>query len=147
MSDHDLPPGLVPPAGFELSQSRGGFTTHNGPVFEASTEDDLRSGLFILDRHCNSLGFLHGGMASAFADRSLAIAVSAATRKVSVTLKLTMHFHQTVRLHQWLEARPQVLSIEADIVQVGADLVIAGDRLAARVDATFKTLRRPQKQG
>ena len=147
MREEDLPAHLIVPEDFVLSQSRGGFSNHNGPVYEARSDDDLRAGLFVLDRHCNGMGFLHGGMASAFADRALARAVWAGTGRLSVTLKLTLHFHETVRLHTWLEAHPKVLSYQHDLVQVTADLKIQGGKLAARADATFRTLRRQQKQG
>ena len=147
MREEDLPAHLIVPDGFDLAQSRGKFSNHNGPVYIARAPGDLRSGLYVLDRHCNSMGFLHGGMASAFSDRALAVAVYAATKRMSVTLKLTLHFYETVRLHNWLEAHPQVLSYDGDLVQVSADLLIDGKKLAARADATFRTLRRPQKQG
>ena len=147
MREEDLPAHLVVPEGFALSRSRGKFSNHNGPVYEASADGDSRSGLFVLDRHCNSMGFLHGGMASAFADRSLARMAWAATSKMSVTLKLTMHFFETVRLHNWLEAHPRLESYQHDLVQVSADFLINGEKLAVRADATFRTLRRPQKQG
>ena len=142
MREEDLPAHLVVPDGFALSRSRGAFSNHNGPVYEASADGDVRSGLFVLDRHCNSMGFLHGGMASAFADRSLAMAVWAEARRASVTLKLTLHFLATVRLHNWLEAHPRVPSFDHDLVQVTADLMINGEKLAARADATFRVLRR-----
>ncbi|MEM6554838.1 MAG: PaaI family thioesterase [Pseudomonadota bacterium] len=147
MREEDLPAHLIVPDGFAISKSRGAFSNHNGPVYEASGDGDVRSGLFVLDRHCNSMGFLHGGMASAFADRSLAMAVWAETGRASVTLKLSLHFLETVRLHNWLEAHPRVISHAHDLVQVTADLMIDGKKLAARADATFRTLRRPKKQG
>ena len=147
MREHDLPGHLVVPEGFSLSNSRGLFSNHNGPVYETSENGKVRSGFYVLDRHCNGMGFLHGGMASAFADRALARAVWATANKPSVTLKLTMSFFETVRLHDWLEAHPKVLSYEHDLVQVSADLRINGEKLAARADATFRTLRRRQKQG
>mgnify|MGYP001800278838 CR=1 FL=1 len=147
MREEDLPAHLIVPDGFAISKSRGAFSNHNGPVYEASGDGDVRSGLFILDRHCNSMGFLHGGMASAFADRSLAMAVWAATGRASVTLKLSLHFLEPVRLHNWLEAHPRVISNAHELVQVTADLLIDGKKLAARADATFRTLRRRKKQG
>ena len=147
MREEDLPAHLIVPDGFALSKSRGGFSNHNGPVYEAAADGNVRSGLFVLDRHCNSMGFLHGGMASAFADRSLAMAVWAKSQRISVTLKLTLHFLETVRLHDWLEAHPAVQSYDHDLVHVSADLLINGEKLAARADATFRTLRRRQKQG
>ncbi len=147
MREADLPAHLIIPDGFSLAQSRGKFSNHNGPIYLANAPGDLRSGMYVLDRHCNSMGFLHGGMASAFSDRALAVAVYDATKRMSVTLKLTMHFYETVRLENWLEAHPRVLSYDGDLVQVTADLLIRGEKLAARADATFRTLRRPQKQG
>lgn len=131
-----------PPPGFEVSRSRGPFTTRNGPVCRATAEDDLRSGIWVLPRHCNSMGFMHGGMVSSFADGALAWAVWHATRKMSVTLKLTTTFLGTIRPDDWLEARPEVISVDDGIVQVEADLVITPDTLAARASATFRTLRR-----
>ena len=142
----DLPDHLTVPDGFALTSSRGLFTNHNGPVFAATAPGDLRSGMFVLDRHCNGMGFLHGGMASAFADRSLARAVWHHTQRLSVTLKLTLHYYETVPLHSWLEAHPELLSLDNDVVQVRAELKIAGQKLAARADATFRLLRRTQKQ-
>ncbi|MEM1037433.1 MAG: PaaI family thioesterase [Pseudomonadota bacterium] len=145
MRESDLPDHLRVPDGFVLAQTKGAFTNHNGPVYQASADGDLRSGMFVLDRHCNSMGFLHGGMASAFADRSIAVAVWDATKRFSVTLKLTLHYYETVRLHDWLEAYPIVRSVESGIVQVQADLLIGGTKLAARADATFRSLRRTAK--
>ena len=141
----DLPGHLQIPAGFALSTSRGPYSNHNGPLFRATGEGDCRSGMYILERHCNSMGFMHGGMVSTFADGALAWAVWHATQKMSVTLKLTLSFYETIRLHDWLEARPRVQSTDHGIVQVTAELLIGGDKLAARADATFRSLRRQQK--
>ncbi|MEM5517441.1 PaaI family thioesterase [Henriciella sp. AS95] len=133
------------PEGFELSKSRGPFTTHNGPVFRATGAGDLRCGIRVLDRHCNSMGFMHGGMVSSFADGALAWAVWHATKKMSVTLKLTISYFDTIRPGTWLEAHPEVISSEDGIVHVCADLLINGEKLGARADATFRTLRRTAK--
>ncbi|MCI4644427.1 MAG: PaaI family thioesterase [Hyphomonadaceae bacterium] len=136
-------PGRAP-AGFTLARSRGKFTQHNGPVFRAEGEGDLRSGFFVLDRHCNGMGFLHGGMASAFADSALAWAVWWTTRRMSVTLKLTLSYFQVVREGAWLEARPEVISVQDGIVHVSADLVAEGSGRAARADGVFRLLRRKE---
>lgn len=135
----------APPAGFELSSSRGPFTRHNGPVYRATGKDDLRSGLIVLDRHCNSMGFLHGGMASAFADGALAWAVWHEARSVSVTLKLTMSFLDIVPEGSWLEARPRVSAALDDVVHVSADMVRDGRRPCGRADAVFRLIRRKPK--
>lgn len=91
------------------------------------------------------MGFMHGGMVSSFADGALAWAVWHATRKLSVTLKLTTSFFGTIRPGDWLEAHPEVLSVDDGIVHVRADMLTQGDQLAARADATFRVLRRTAK--
>ncbi|MEQ8559491.1 MAG: PaaI family thioesterase [Henriciella sp.] len=134
-----------PPPGFEISRSRGPYTTRNGPVCRATAEGDLRSGIWVLERHCNSMGFMHGGMVSSFADGALAWAVWHATRKMSVTLKLTTSFFGTIRPGDWLEAHPEVISVDDGVVHVVADLLVDGATAAARADATFRVLRRTAK--
>lgn len=104
----------------------------------------MRSGIWVLERHCNSMGFMHGGMVSSFADGALAWAVWYETRKMSVTLKLTTSFFGTIRPGDWLEANPRVTSHEEGIVHVTADMTVEG-ALAARADATFRVLRRTAK--
>ncbi len=134
----------APPEGFDISSSRGPFTTRNGPVCRATAKGDLRSGIWVLERHCNSMGFMHGGMVSSFADGALAWAVWYETRKMSVTLKLTTSFYGTIRPGDWLEAHPRVISADAGVVHVSADLKV-DQGLAARADATFRVLRRTVK--
>jgi uncharacterized protein (TIGR00369 family) len=138
----------APPPGFAPTPSRGKFTLHNGPTYRAEAEGDLRTGLWVLDRHCNGMGFLHGGMASAFADSALAWAVWDTTGKSSVTLKLTLEFMGIVPEGVWLEAHPDVTAVNRDQVHVRADLKRDGKVLVARADAVFRTVRRrPKGQG
>lgn len=131
-----------PPPGFALTPSRGLFTRHNGPTYRASAEGDLRAGFWVLDRHCNGLGFLHGGMASSFADSALAWAVWSATGSSSVTIKLVLEFLEIVREGEWLEAHPEVVGVDGEYVHVRARLVKVNGTLAARASAVFRTVRR-----
>lgn len=145
MRESDLPDHLSVPDGFALSTSRGQFSNHNGPFYRASADGDVRSGFFVLERHCNGMGFLHGGMTSAFADAALAWAVWTHTHRFSVTLKLTLQYFEPVRLHAWLEAEPKILSVEDGIAHAHCDLRTSGETISARADATFRTLRRTRK--
>ncbi len=88
------------------------------------------------------MGFLHGGMASAFADSALAWAVWTATGRMSVTIKLSLIFIDIVKEGTWIEAHPGVTSIDGDIVHVKATIVKQCGVVAARADAVFRTLRR-----
>ncbi|MEM7766173.1 MAG: PaaI family thioesterase [Pseudomonadota bacterium] len=132
----------IPPEGFAPTNSRGKFTLHNGPIYRANGEGDLRSGFYVLDRHCNGMGFLHGGMISAFADGALAWGVWNRTRRMSVTLKLTLSFLDIVRLGSWVEADPVVDAVDGEMVHAHAMLRVDGGGGAARADAVFRLLRR-----
>ena len=131
-----------PPPGFRPRPTRGKFSLHNGPSYLAEAEGDIRSGIWVLDRHCNGLGFMHGGMICAFADSALAWAVWSAVGRSSVTIKLTMEFMDIVPEGTWLEAHPKVKGVDGDLVHVMADLVKEDGALAARADAVFRALRR-----
>jgi uncharacterized protein (TIGR00369 family) len=135
-------PEREPRPGFARTPSRGKFTIHNGPSYRATTPGDIRTGLWILDRHCNGMGFLHGGMVSAFADSALAWAVYSATGKMSVTIKLTLEFMEIAREGEWIEAHPVVTAVDGDFIHVGARIVKEDGALAARADAIFRTVRR-----
>lgn len=131
-----------PPPGFAPRPTRGKFSIHNGPSYLATGEGDLRSGIWVLDRHCNGMGFMHGGMICAFADSALAWAVWSATERMSVTIKLTMEFMGIVPEGSWLEAHPQVKGVDGDLVHVMADMKTEDGVLVARADAVFRSLRR-----
>ena len=143
MADNDS--ALVPPEGFGPTNSRGAFTLHNGPTYRAIAEGDVRSGFYVLDRHCNGMGFLHGGMMSAFADSSLAWAVWNATRLLSVTLKLTLEYLDIVRVGAWVEARPLPPLVDDQIVHVQTPLVTASGRRVAQADGVFQLMKRRPK--
>lgn len=141
MGDASAQPFAAPP-GFAPTPSRGKFTLHNGPSYRAVATGDVRTGLLVLDRHCNGMGFLHGGMASAFADSALAWAVWSATGKMSVTIKLSLSFMGIVKEGEWIEAHPSVTAVDGDLVHVNASIVKTDGTVAARADAVFRTLRR-----
>ena len=132
----------APRPGFAASPSRGKFTIHNGPSYRATAEGDIRTGLWVLDRHCNGMGFMHGGMVCAFADSALAWAVWSATGKMSVTIKLTLEFMEIAREGEWIEAHPSVLFIDGEFVHVTAIILKEDGAMAARADAVFRTVRR-----
>ncbi len=134
-----------PPEGFKEDGARGPFTMHNGPIYRKDDGTTVEVGLHVLERHCNGLGFLHGGMISAFADGALAWAVWRATRRSSVTMQLSMDFLDIVRLGDWLVAHPKHIATNGDVVHVEADLIRNGDQLAAHSVGVFHLLRRKAK--
>ena len=137
--------GFVPPEGFKADGGRGPFTSHNGPIYRKDDGKTVEVGLHVLERHCNGLGFLHGGMISAFADGALAWAVWRATQRSSVTIQLSLDFLDIVRIGDWLVAHPKHISTSGDVVHVEADLVRNNEQLVAHAVGVFHLLRRNAK--
>jgi uncharacterized protein (TIGR00369 family) len=117
----DVPP---PPDGFTPS-ARGPFTTHNGPTFHKLNADGtFAHAFFVLPRHCNSMGIVHGGMLTTFLDGLLARAVYDASKAQSVTLHLSVDFLSAARLGQWVLG-------EAAVTRSAKDVTFAEGRIHA----------------
>lgn len=94
-------------------------------------------GFWVLERHCNGMGFLHGGMIASFFDSSMAWAIFDAIGRTGVTLKLTTEYLDTVSEGAWMESHPKVCAINDDIVHAQADLIADDGRLTAHASAVF----------
>ena len=141
---------MVPPEGFVAAPTRGPFTTHNGPVFVRQQTDAIKpaSALPILRRHCNGLGFMHGGMIAAFADSSLAHAIIQQTGRACVTLNMSIEYFDAIHVGSWLIGEPEILSVENEIAHVEVKLMVE-NRLKARATGVFRLrrLRTNKKRG
>jgi uncharacterized protein (TIGR00369 family) len=96
-----------PPDGFAPQNLRGPFSLHNGPYFERQSEGLAEQAFYVLSRHCNQMGFAHGGMLSAFVDGLLATSVGRATRSAGVTIHLSIDYLAPAKRGAWVfgEAR------------------------------------------
>lgn len=131
------------PEGFEESLGRRGpFTLHNGPVYRRRIEGRLQMGLRVLDRHCNGMGFLHGGMAAAFADSALASVAWETTNSASVTMRLSIDYLQPVRLGDWLMAEAAVTGVDGEIVHVDGQLTRNERQIVCHAVGVFHLVRR-----
>lgn len=136
---------FIVPDGFKADAGRGPFTTHNGPIYRKDDGKTVEVGLHVLERHCNGHGFLHGGMISAFADGALAWSVWRATKRASVTMQLSLDFLETVRIGDWLVARPKHVATQGEIIHVEADLIRNNENLAAHAVGVFHLLHKNEK--
>ena len=131
-----------PPEGFIRSDGRGPFSTHNGPYFHRLSEDLVEQAFYALPRHANGIGIVHGGMLSAFTDGLLAMAVGRGTRKVAVTIHLSIDFLHLAREGDWIIG-------EARMSRATRDVAFADGRLHARgvdivrASGVFKLMDRP----
>jgi len=130
-----------PPDGFVPSPGRGPFTTHNGPHFHRPVAAGAEQAFFTVERHCNGVGLIHGGMLSAFLDGLLAAAAGRATGATPVTMHLSVDFLDMGRAGHWVLGDARVTRTTADIAFVEGRAHIAGRDLA-RATGLFKLLRR-----
>lgn len=108
----EIPP---PPEGF-VPSARGPYTTHNGPMFHRVNEDgSFDHAFYVLPRHCNGMGIVHGGMLATFLDGLLARAVYGAVGAQSVTLHLSMDFLSAAKRGQWVFGESRVTRSAKDI--------------------------------
>lgn len=139
MTDEEaIPP---PPEGFAPSQGRGGFSTHNGPYFHRSGADRLvaEQALFILPRHANAFGVLHGGMLSAFLDGLLGAAVFRGTERSAVTVHLSVDFLRMGRKGEWLLGEARMTHATRDVAFAEGRAYI-GARDVGRATGVFKLM-------
>jgi acyl-coenzyme A thioesterase PaaI-like protein len=129
----------APPEGFVLSEGRGPFTTHNGPVYHKAENGIFRQASRInpsLQWH----GIAHGGWLSAFTDGVLGAAVWRETKAPSVTLRLSVDFLDMVRPGEWVEGTAQVTRATRTLAFARAELS-AGGRKVLTAEGVFKLMR------
>ena len=139
MSSYDeVPP---PPAGYEVMQGRGAFTTHNGPYFYRLSDDTVEQAFYALTRHCNGVGLIHGGMLSAFLDGVLAGAAGRSTGSTPVTIHLSVDFLDMGRRGEWVFGEGKLTRATTDIAFVEGR-AFTGTRTLARATGVFKLMKR-----
>lgn len=138
MSDRDQVP--EPPAGF-IPSARGPFTTHNGPFFHRLSEDGFEHAFYVLKRHCNGMGIVHGGMLTTFLDGLLARAVVNAIQGAAVTVHLSVDFLSMARAGDWVFGDARVTRKARDLVFVEGRVRV-GEREVLRGSGVFKPVRR-----
>ena len=129
-----------PPEGFVPQDGRGAFSRHNGPYYHLPGEEGLVQGFRARDRHCNSVGLVHGGMISAFLDGLLAGAAGRASRATPVTVHLSIDFLDMGRAGDWVVGRAKTTRLTRDLAFAEGVLSV-GDRPIARATGVFKLMK------
>jgi uncharacterized protein (TIGR00369 family) len=127
------------------SAARGEFSEHNGPYFHrvsGGEPDVVEHALYILPRHTNGLGLLHGGMLSAFLDGAMGTAVSRGARRSGLTIHLSVDFQRMARRGEWLTARARMTHAAGDVAFAEAQALVGG-RVVGRSTGVFKLMGRP----
>jgi uncharacterized protein (TIGR00369 family) len=138
----DIPEGFLPH--FRKSP----VTEPWEPLYSRRSEGQVEIGLRLAAAHCNSRGFVHGGVIAALADNAMGLAFHAARSLApgageanagAVTMTLTIDYLATAKIGDWLQITPRVLRAGGATGFVDA-LVTGEDQLVARASAIFRIL-------
>lgn len=133
-----------PPEGFLPHFRKSPVTDPWEPLFSRQTDNAVQIGLRLREAHCNSRGFLHGGVIAALADNAMGLSCGKSLPSVEglVTISLNVDYLGTARTGQWLQIEPRVLRTGKSMAF--ADAIVAADgQVVARASATFRVLGQP----
>ncbi len=136
----------APPEGFSAHFRKSPVTDPWEPLFSRQVDGALQIGLYLREAHCNSRGFLHGGVIAALADNAMGLScrkILGSTQGDSarglVTINLTIDYVGAAKVGQWLQIEPRVLRTGRSMCFADA-LVTAEGALIARANAVFRSL-------
>ncbi len=132
------------PDGFAPHFRKSPVTDPWEPLYSLRTEAGVCIGVKLAPNHCNSRGFVHGGVIAALADNAMGLSYGmlrpeGASGGGAVTVSLTIDYAATAKVGQWLQVTPRVIKAGRSMGFVDA-LVTADDAIVARASATFRAL-------
>jgi len=134
------------PEGFAPHFRKSPVTDPWEPLYSRRIDGRVEIGLVLAAGHCNSRGFVHGGVIAALADNAMGLsfhearahdAGEAEAKGGAVTVSLSIDFLSTAKIDDWLLIAPRVLKFKGSTGFVDA-LVTAGDHIVARASAVFR---------
>jgi uncharacterized protein (TIGR00369 family) len=129
------------PEGFAPHLKRSPVTDAWAPLFFRHVDTTMQLGLWVREAHCNSRGFLHGGVIAALADNAMGISCVASqpAMKSAVTVSLNVDYVASAKIGQWLLIAPRVVRTGSTLGFADA-LITADGGIIARASATFRML-------
>jgi uncharacterized protein (TIGR00369 family) len=134
------------PEGFAPHFRKSPVTDPWEPLYSRKGEASVEIGFRATAAHCNSRGFVHGGVIAALADNALGLSVGAAMAGQGapppsglVTVSLTLDYLATARIGQWVSVAPRVLKAGRNLGFADA-IISADDAPVARASASFRVM-------
>ena len=131
-----------PPVGFARHDRKSGLTDPWEPLFARKTERAVVLGLRAGPAHCNSRGFVHGGLIGALTDNAMGLSCGRVSGHAGfLTVSLNVDFLGVALEGQWLE-------FDTVFVKPGRTLcfaqafVTADGQPCARANAVFRVVER-----
>ncbi len=106
----------------------------------------MEHGFFALQRHCNGLGIVHGGMLASFVDGMLGHAVSIDAKSAAVTIHLSLDYLSMARVGEWVQGEARVNRRARDVAFAEARAFV-GAKDVVRATAVFKLMDRHRVRG
>jgi uncharacterized protein (TIGR00369 family) len=133
MSSKAAPDGFMPH--FKTSP----VTAPWEPLLSRRGERSVEIGMWLREAHCNSRGFLHGGVIAALADNAMGLSCVTCHpgMKGALTVSLNVDYVGSAKLGQWLRIEPRVLKVGGTLGFADALITADGDPIA-RASATFR---------
>jgi acyl-coenzyme A thioesterase PaaI-like protein len=135
------------PDGFAPHFKKSKVTDPWEPLYSRELPEAVQIGLRLRDVHCNSRGFVHGGVIAALADNAMGLSFVRVFKATvedpahpatgAVTVGLGVDYVATAKLGQWLQIEPRVVKAGRSLGFVDA-LVTADGEVVARANATFR---------
>jgi uncharacterized protein (TIGR00369 family) len=114
-----------------------------GPIWHRKDGQRMLFGVVVAPKHLNRAGNLHGGMVMSLADQSMAITARDATgSKRHATIELNTQFVGSVKLGEFIEARPEVVRPTRSVTFMAVKMFV-GDRIVATANGIWKMLDQP----
>lgn len=139
----DPPPEAPPktPAGF-VHVLRAPFVNHVGPLLQAidNPVGVMLLGLWVEKVHCNTMGFMHGGMIATVCDSAMARSLYSKLQRRTVTLRMALEYFDPIQQGDWMEARARLVSSDQEVAHTECEVRV-GESLRARGTAVFRLLR------
>ncbi|MEO0981657.1 MAG: hypothetical protein AAFX03_03280 [Pseudomonadota bacterium] len=135
--------GSSVPRGYKPLPPRGPFIETNGPIYRAVAQDLNRYGFLFERRHCNGVGFAHGGMITTFLDSIMAQTIADQTRRSLVTVSLEVSFDNLTPGNRWIEAEVALGEEADDHIAASAEMRWRGS-VCARGQGLYKLMRARQ---
>ena len=112
------------------------------PIFSKVTKEAVIIGLEADSQHCNSRGFVHGGLISAIADNAMGLSCSHYHDQISglVTINLHLDFAAPARIGQWIEFETTGIK-SGKSIDMAQGQVIADGKLCAFMAASFSVVK------
>ena len=102
--------GIDAPPDFQLEAGTDPAEDLCGPFYLRRAGDTLTAGMRVLDKHCNSMASIHGGILMMFADFALCAQARYGTDdKHIVTVSLNTEFVDGAPAGAWLASRGEVV--------------------------------------